>query len=113
MFIGWESLTPRCGDEQAAKLKDIARQMVEIGGKKVCASARYLKNRAPGLALYMDELGDKLSVLAKVYGPELVGLCCQFWRAANDHESARRYEKQPLLDATRVIVERIIHLAYT
>jgi len=111
MFIGWNSLTPRCGDEQASKLKEIATQMAEIGGKKVRASARYLKNRAPGLALYMDELGGKLSVLAKLYGAELVGLCCQFWRAAKDHERAKNYEKQPLLDATRVIVERIIRLA--
>ncbi len=110
-FVGWDSLVPRRGDAQAAVLKDIAERMGTLNGKKIRGVARYLKNRAPGLARYMDELGDRLAALADIYGTEVVGLSCQLWRCAKDNEGAKRWDKRKRLATAGAIVRRIIRSA--
>jgi hypothetical protein len=110
-FIGLDSPAWRDGDEQAARIRDIADGMASLGGKKVRGVARYLSNRAPGLARYMRELGDRLSTLAETYGAEVVGRSCQLWRLAKDVRRAPRRDRPKLQAAARPIIERIIRLA--
>jgi hypothetical protein len=111
VFIGLESPAWRDGDEQAARISDIADRMTALGGKKVCGVAKYLKNRAPGLARYMGELGARLSALAEVYGTEVVGLACQLWRLAKDAEGGPRRNRAKPRAAARPIIEGILRLA--
>ena len=110
-FIGFDSLIPRRGAEQEAKIIDIADRMAALGGKKITSVATYLKNRAPGLASYMDDLADKLSILADKHGATVVGLCCQFWRCNQDLSRANRWNKSKHVQAANNIMVRIIHIA--
>jgi hypothetical protein len=110
-FIGRDSPAWRNGDEQATRIRDIAEGMASLGGKKVRGVARYLSNRAPGLARYMDELGDRLSSLAETYGAEVVGRSCQLWRLAKDTRGAPRRDRPKLRATARPIIEHIIRAA--
>ena len=92
-FIGTDSGKLRNGDEQAVKIIKIADQIVALGGKKIRKVGRYLKNRAPGLASYMDHLAVKLGALAETYGTEIVVLGCRLWRCIRDHNRASRWDK--------------------
>jgi len=59
-FIGFDTESKRCGGRQAEIIVAVAERMAALGGKRVRQVARYLKNRAAGLAVYMDDLWQKV-----------------------------------------------------
>ena len=109
-FIALDDLSPRRGEEQAMALEDVAARMDTMTGKKIKAVARYLRNRAPGLAVYMDDLGDALGRLAAEVGAEAVGLCCQLWRRAQEHAKASKWDKREHQRAALRLVQRLLTL---
>ena len=101
----------RTGSEQAARIKAIAARMAALGGKKVKTVARYLKNRAPGLALYIDELNAKLAGLSPRLSPELVRACCKLWRLGKEHCRAGSWKQRRIVRAAKSTVEAIVAMA--
>ena len=110
-FIDLDSMALRHGAAQAAKLEAIADKMAALGGKKVKSLARYLKNRAPGLAAYIDRLWEKLDALGDEFGGDVVGVCAQLWRRAHEHRRGPQWKKREHRDAAGLLVQRLIALA--
>jgi len=98
----------RSGSEQAARLEAIAGCMTTLGGKKTRTVARYLKNRAPGLALYIDELNEKLAGLSPRWSPELVRACCRFWRLGQEYRRKGKWGRSHAVGEAKAAVEQIL-----
>jgi hypothetical protein len=101
----------RSGEEQAALLEGLADRMADLGGKKVKSVARYMKNRAPGLARYMDELNGALRELGRRRSPQLVNLCCQLWRHGKELGRCPPCKKREVVRTAGEVVKRVIELA--
>ena len=110
-FADLETGSLRTGNEQAARIKAIADCMATLGGKKIKTVARYLKNRAPGLALYIDELNANLAHLTPRWSPELVHACCRFWRLGQEHRRGGSWKRKRFVLEARSTVAAIISMA--
>lgn len=110
-FVGFTGNTRRTGAQQAAKLEDIADRMAALGGKKIKSVAIYLKNRAPGLAAYIDALWEKLETLAEEIGGDVVVASCQLWRRAQELRRASHWNRRHHLEAAGQLIEQLIALA--
>lgn len=94
------------GEEVVATLNRVSEEMKSLGGKRIAKVARYLKNRAPGLARYLDDLGRRLEEVTEAAGgAEVVEAVTRAYQASlNAHRRCSAWErkarKQELSDAT-------------
>jgi len=110
-FVDLETGTVRKGCDQQAAIVAIAERMAALCGGKVRGLARYIKNRAPGLALYVDELREKLNALAEDIGGDIVATCTLVWRRLHELGRCPQWRRREHKDATVAVLERLIALA--
>ena len=67
-----------------------AQRMQEMGSKKAQKVGRYIENRAPGLALYIRQVGVSLAVLTEQYRELPVQLAISMWQFSDDLSCGRR-----------------------
>ncbi len=89
-----------CVDLVTGELRDGAevQTLIEQAAQRMAASedsrsqkvARYLTNRAPGLALAMAQLRPRLEQLGASYPDEALPLACLIWRLLSDLNKGRR-----------------------
>lgn len=84
-FVDLETGIVRKGADQQAAIPGVAERMAALGGRKIKALARYIKNSASGLALYIDELRQRLNSLAEDIGGDVVATCTLLWRCLHEH----------------------------
>lgn len=109
-FVDLVSGKIRTADEMEALLKSAADKMIAIPHKHCVKVGKYIRNRAAGLALYMNELTDALGELAALYGDVPMRLASIIFRLTQDIESRkrpwdRRLDKQHLLGAFAMLKE--------
>lgn len=102
----------RDAETMQAELEKAAQQMLLLDDKKIRKVGRYLKNRAPGLALHMFELSARLSKLFPVFGQQAVELSCLILRLLSELSNKRRpwllYEtRRQLGNAYRMLEEMV------
>jgi len=110
-FVDLETGNIRNGTDQQAAIVAIAERMAALGGGKVTGLARYIKNRAPGLALYVDELREKLNALAEDIGGDIVATCTLIWRRLHELGRCPQRKRREHRVATVAMLERLIALA--
>ena len=92
-------------------LRNVADQMKALGGKRVRKVARYLRNRAEGLARYLDDLGRRLEAKTEeAGGPKVVEAVVRAYQASFDQARGgpawdRKARETEMREATRHLVE--------
>lgn len=89
-FVDLHTGRRRSAPELEAGLVNAAEQMLAIENRHCRRVGRYLKNRAPGLSLYMVELGKQLGQLDGQFGADRVDLACVVLRLVSDLRNHRR-----------------------
>lgn len=75
----------RTGTEVVETLTRVADEMAKLAGGRIGKVARYLRNRATGLARYLDSLGKRLQqVTDDAGGPEVVAAVVRAYQASID-----------------------------
>ncbi len=91
----------RTGEEVQTLIEHAAQCMAAHNDVHVQKVARYLRNRAPGLALAMAELRPRLDQLAERYPEDAIPLACLIWRLVGEREKGcrrmSRHEHERLL----------------
>ncbi len=104
----------RTSEEVITTLTRVSEEMATLGTTRVRKVARYIGNRAAGLALYLDALGQRLrNVTDEAGGPEAVAAVVRVFQAALSVEQggpawdrkARRQEFFSAADNLRATVE--------
>lgn len=93
-----------------AEIESAAQEMLALNDYKCKKIGTYLKNRAPGLAMYAKQLREELLQLAEVYGMEEILLASIVWRLSDDLRHNRRpwehfEQKRHLLGAYGMLSE--------
>jgi hypothetical protein len=89
-FVDLASGRIRTAEEMEALLKSAADKMTALPHKHCVKVGKYIRNRAAGLSLYMNELNIALSELAAQYGDISVRLASIIYRLTQDIESRKR-----------------------
>ncbi|MFH0901121.1 MAG: hypothetical protein V2A73_10885 [Pseudomonadota bacterium] len=89
-FVDLQIGRRRTSQELESGVVKAADQMLALDDRHCRRVGRYLRNRAPGLALYMVELGEQLCRLDVTYGTDNVDLACVVLRLAFDLREHRR-----------------------
>ena len=93
-----------------ALIEQVARRIESLGVGKCTKLAKYLRNRAPGLALAQKSVLPRLEALAEPWSAQAVSLACICWylvRALHKRPARARYRAlyRHLLEA----VEAVLH----
>ncbi len=89
-FIDVDKGALRTQPEMQSMLEAAAAKMVALTDQKSRKVGRYLNNRAPGLACYLEELQLHLDALASTHGENAVRLACIITRLAMEVREHRR-----------------------
>jgi transposase-like protein len=89
-FVNLQTGRRRTPAELQATLVQAGDQMLALRQRHCRRVGRYLKNRAPGLALYLADLGQQLAQLDEVFGAEQVDLACVITRLLTEVRDHRR-----------------------
>lgn len=73
-----------------SRLAAAAQSMQRMDSKKAQKVGRYIENRAPGLALYIRQVGEELALLTEKYRQVPILLAVNMWQFADDLENKRR-----------------------
>lgn len=96
-FIDWERGRWRSAQWMQDELEAAASQMLEMNDTKVRKLGRYLKNRAPGLVLWVNDINDQLEALSQQWGADATRMAVLMWHARRDLEatpkSSRSHEQ--------------------
>lgn len=103
-FVDVATGTIRTAKQMERSIIAAAEKMIALGDCNCVKVGKYIRNRAAGLALYMNELSGELDTLAKQYGEVPVRLASVIYRLGQDLEHERRpwdrhRDKQHLLGA--------------
>lgn len=105
------SLNTRGRAEQ--RLVAAAQSMQQMDSKKAQKVGRYIENRAPGLALYIRQVGEALALLTEKYRDLPVLLAANMWQLSDDLLHKRRpWEKtrmQRSLRGASVMLHRLLN----
>jgi hypothetical protein len=107
-FVDLETGHIRSADEMEAAIKAAADKMLTLNHKHCVKEGKYIGNRAAGLALYMEEMKDKLDALAERYGETAIRLAGLVFRLThelhiNKRPWDRRRDEQHLLGALAML----------
>jgi len=83
-FVDLATATVRSAAQMESCLRAAATRMMTIDDEHCRKVGKYILNRAPGLALYMNDLNDALTQLAAQYGDTRTRLACVFARLRHD-----------------------------
>ena len=110
-FVDLETSTIRDAVCMREALEKSAERIIALEDKKCRKVGRYIKNRAPGLSLYADDIKSKLNALSLRYGDPVVRLCSVVWRLMTSLKGERRLfkkrEGQKLLAASFILFEKL------
>lgn len=105
----------RTSEEVTVEVKRLAQEMSVLGGRKVEQLATYLRNRAAGLGVYLNDLSVRLKAVGdKLGGHQLVEAVLRVW-LANVRVSHRgrpwteRARHQALQEAVRHLLKVVGH----
>ncbi len=95
------------------RLVAAAQSMQQMDSKKAQKVGRYIENRAPGLALYIRQVGEALALLTEKYRELPVLLAVNMWQLCDDLLHKRRpWEKtrmQQSLRGASVMLHRLLN----
>lgn len=90
-------------EEIRSALQDIGLEMMEIDGPHARKAGRYLKNRAPGLALHLKGLGEELSrVTEEAGGSAMAKAAARLYQATLDERSRTTNEHKRTMYANEL-----------
>lgn len=89
-FVDLQTGHIRTASEMRLAIEKAAEKIRSMACKKCRKVGTYIFNRAPGLALYMDELAKKFDQLAMKYGQKPMQLAAMIHRLVEDLKHGRR-----------------------
>lgn len=88
-FVDLDSGRLRTPEDMKVALEDAADQMQINANQKARKIGTYIRNRAPGLVLYVTALATQFHALFPRYGQDAVQLACVIWRLIRDLQNHR------------------------
>ena len=93
-FVDLQTGQIRTATEMRYAIEAAAGRMQAMSDEKSMKVGNYIFNRAPGLALYMNEIAKQFDMLAEWYGAEVVQTAAVIWRLVDDIRKGRRQWSQ-------------------
>lgn len=103
----------RTSAEVTETITQVADEMDAIGGKRVRRLAKYLRNRAPGLGRYLDDLGARLAAAAnELNEPVLVQAVTRAYQASLEcHQGGPLWDRPARRDELRAATRHLLDTA--
>ena len=83
-YVDLDSGQLRTGEQVQSLMEQAAQCIEEIDDRDCAKLARYVRNRAPGVALASTALHTKLQQLSTAYPEHAVAMACLVWRLRSD-----------------------------
>jgi len=89
-LVNLETGAVRTAEQMQQEIEAAAMQMLALDDGRSKKVGRYLRNRAPGLALHLHAVGEALEAVETRYGSEAVAAAALVHRLATDRSFGRR-----------------------
>jgi len=94
-YVDLDSGQLRTGEEVRSLMEQAAQCIGGIDDRDCVKLARYVRNRAPGVALASAALHTKLEELSTAYPEHAVAMACRVWRLVSELKKSRRSWSKP------------------